>query len=202
MDYLLSCFSTCDETALPKIASITVVEHTNGEQIHLSYGSAKVVNIQDKKPVQHPNNGQLNPSLNLWKSKLAPNVCDVLCYEENFHANFQTPFSVAAGGNQFLAAFILAYNKHEDIVLSPDDLWLHISLEFSGYINESQEKAEKMRNFFVNHTESKHLEVRSDKELSESEWGEFFDLMLVKIEENTKPGVVPQFKADFTTTGQ
>ncbi|AYV77211.1 MAG: hypothetical protein Barrevirus19_6 [Barrevirus sp.] len=118
--------------------------------------------------------------------------CNVLCYMENVEAN------VYAHSNSFYAAFVSAYNNHEDLVLSPDDVWLVITLQFSKYINDN---AEKMRNMFVTHEGKKKLSVTTGKEVSEGEWREFFELMFLAIKNNTKEGVVDLLKCDFSTTG-
>jgi hypothetical protein len=52
------------------------------------------------------------------------------------------------------SAFLFAYNSHEDIVLSPDDIWLMICIYFSQYVNEN---AEQLRALFVDHSDRKTL---------------------------------------------
>lgn len=54
------------------------------------------------------------------------------------------------------SAFMYAYNSHEDIVLSPDDMWLMICMYFSKYINNH---AEQLRSLFVDHEGLKELTV-------------------------------------------
>ncbi len=53
-------------------------------------------------------------------------------------------------------AFLFAYNTHEDIVLSPDDLWFMICSYFSQYVNVN---AEQLRALFVDHNGRKKLTV-------------------------------------------
>ena len=55
------------------------------------------------------------------------------------------------------SSFLFAYNSHEDIVLSPDDIWLMICIYFSQYVNEN---AEKLRTLFVEHSEQKKLTIK------------------------------------------
>ncbi len=55
-----------------------------------------------------------------------------------------------------LSAFLYAYNSHEDIVLSPDDIWMMICMYFSKYVNDN---AEKLRSLFVDHDGQKKLTV-------------------------------------------
>jgi len=54
--------------------------------------------------------------------------------------------------NAVLQAFLLAYNSHQDLVLSPDDMWLVVSLHFAEYLNDH---AEQLRSLFVEHSEGK-----------------------------------------------
>ncbi len=54
------------------------------------------------------------------------------------------------------SAFLFAYNSHEDIVLSPDDIWLMICIYFSQYVNEN---AEQLRTLFVDHDGRKKLTI-------------------------------------------
>jgi hypothetical protein len=51
---------------------------------------------------------------------------------------------------------LYAYNSHEDIVLSPDDIWLMICTYSSEYINGN---AEQLRSLFVDHEGQKKLIV-------------------------------------------
>ncbi|CAF3943558.1 unnamed protein product [Adineta steineri] len=56
--------------------------------------------------------------------------------------------SPAYGGHAIFRAYLNAYNSHEDIVLSPDDLWLMITIYIAKYANDN---AEKLRHLLVNH---------------------------------------------------
>jgi len=42
--------------------------------------------------------------------------------------------------NGFLDAFLNAYNKHGDVKITPDDVWLVILLYFSKYVNDNAEQ--------------------------------------------------------------
>jgi len=74
-----------------------------------------------------------------------------------------------------------------------------ICLHFSKYVNDN---AEKLRDMFVDHSDKKKLTVVTGNETDESEWGEFFHLMVGAIRKNTKNDIVDVLKADFTTTGE
>ncbi|CAF2772455.1 unnamed protein product [Rotaria sp. Silwood2] len=58
--------------------------------------------------------------------------------------------------NAVLQAFLLAYNRHEDILLSPDDLCLIITINFSKYVNS---KSEQLRYIFVDYQDKKKLVI-------------------------------------------
>jgi len=55
-----------------------------------------------------------------------------------------------------LKAFLSAYNSHEDVILSPDDIWLMVCTAFAKYVNDN---AEKLRHLFVDHQDKKTLTV-------------------------------------------
>lgn len=117
--------------------------------------------------------------------------CKALTYYENITVN--------SGGtsNAFLHAVMQAYNYHNDLILSPDDVWMVICLQFANYVNDN---AEAMRSMFVDHSGKKKLSVTTKSDLTEDKWDEFFDLMIGKIIENTKGEIVNTLQCDFTTT--
>lgn len=59
-------------------------------------------------------------------------------------------------GHPVFEAFLAAYSNHEDIILSPDDIWLMITIYYAKYVDDN---AEQLRSLFVNHEEKKTLEV-------------------------------------------
>lgn len=160
-------------------------------------GKYKVIKIQDLEPVKKNYYGrEVFDTANNWKGVKCKcyNKCEckVLCYMENCKVN------TYAHSNSFYGAFVQAYNNHEDLVLSPDDVWMIICMHFSKYINDN---GEKMRNMFVDHEGKKGLEVVTGNDLGEDQWDEFFKLMIDAIKNNTKDGIVDTLKANFTTTG-
>lgn len=122
-----------------------------------------------------------------WHTKCK---CNILSYYENQGA-------FASSGKPFLDAFLFAYNNHCDVILSPDDVWLKITIEFSKYVNKN---SEKMRNLFVDHEGKKELSVTTGAETDESDWNEFFTLMETKIQENTKSEIKDILVNNFSTT--
>lgn len=163
----------------------------------------KVVKIQDLPPVTNKwrSKSEKQDTKGRWKREKCNHYygdknkckCNVLCYEENIESN------TYSHQNSFYGAFVSAYNYHEDLVLSPDDVWLVICFQFSKYVNDN---AEKMRDLFVTHSGKKKLTVTTWDELEESQWDEFFTLMIEAIKNNTKDGVVDSLQANFTTTGR
>lgn len=116
--------------------------------------------------------------------------CKVLAYYQNSDITQNSSTS-------FYSAFAKAYNNHMDIILSPDDVWFVIMLQFKKYINAN---SEQMRHLFVSHNGKKELTVTTWNDNEESQWEEFFILMIKAIESNTNEGVVKHLQADFSTT--
>lgn len=104
-----------------------------------------------------------------------------MTYEETCKPSISARFQ-----NGFFSAFIEAYNCHGDVKLTPDDVWLTIMLYFSKYVNDN---AEQLRSSFVNHQGKKKLTVITWGEQSETQWDEFFTLMVEEIRKNTTEGV-------------
>jgi hypothetical protein len=101
--------------------------------------------------------------------------------------------------NPFLQAFMNAYNSHEDIILSPDDIWTVIILNFTKYVNDN---AEKLRKVFVDHEGKKKLTITEPIGKDENDWTDFFDQMTDKIKANVNGSIVSTIVSDFSTTGQ
>ncbi|CAF3694900.1 unnamed protein product [Rotaria sp. Silwood1] len=79
--------------------------------------------------------------------------------------------------NPILQAFISAYNQHHDLILSPDDMWMLVCLQFAQCVNHN---AEQLRSLFVEHSQGK-IELTVSDFKREYEWDEFFDQMKVTI---------------------
>jgi hypothetical protein len=76
------------------------------------------------------------------------------------------------------------------VKITPDDVWITIMLYFSKYVNDN---AEQLRHAFVSHEGKKKLTVTTWNETSESQWDEFFTLMVDAIKKNTTEGVTQKF---------
>ena len=103
--------------------------------------------------------------------------------------------------NPFLQAFMNAYNNHEDILLSPDDIWFMICLNFTKYVNEN---AQKVRHLFVDHTSKegkKKLTVNEPAGKEEKDWDDFFKEMKLQISQYVKdPKLISILSNNFSTT--
>ena len=106
---------------------------------------------------------------------------NLLTYEETCQATGGAKF-----GNGLLGAFLDAYNNHGDVKITPDDIWIAIMIYFSKYVTDN---AEQLRAAFVQHEGKKKLTVTTWNEVSESQWDEFFTLMMAAIKKNTTEGV-------------
>lgn len=161
----------------------------------------KLVKIQALAPKEPREDipKSVDSGLKNWQSKCCSRAyeencdCTVLTYEENVVAN------VPVFNSAFYTAFLEAYNSHQGVILSPDDIWLFIILQLSKYINDH---AEELRSVFVQHDGKKKLVVTTTGEKDERQWDEFFNKMIAAIKTETKPGVVETFQADFSTTGR
>jgi hypothetical protein len=115
----------------------------------------------------------------------------ILSHQTNGQCN-----QAGAYGTLF-GAFLEAYNTHRDVTLVPDDVWLTIQMKFAGYVADN---AEALRGRFVDHDGKKKLSVMTYGELLETQWDEFFSLIIHEITANTKDGVVDTLSSDFSTT--
>ena len=60
--------------------------------------------------------------------------------------------------NGFVCTVLEAYNKHRELVIRPDDVWLAILVQFNFFVNGN---AELLRKNFVNHEGKEELTVRT-----------------------------------------
>ena len=61
-----------------------------------------------------------------------------------------------------LAAFLRAYNSHEDVILSPDDIWLMICIYFAKYANQN---ADKLDHWHANASENKSVTIENEQSI-------------------------------------
>ncbi|CAF1252400.1 unnamed protein product [Adineta steineri] len=136
------------------------------------------------------------PPTDYWIDKMDELVDKTSCKVQYISAN--GPYTSLNESHAIFSAFLFAYNSHEDIVLSPDDIWLMICIYFSQYVNE---KAEQLRRLFVDHDNRKQLTVIQIG-MMEPDWDDFLERMRVEISKNIKNNVIDMLTSNFSTTNK
>ncbi|CAF3997057.1 unnamed protein product [Adineta steineri] len=113
------------------------------------------------------------------------------------HTISNGPYTTYSGGHAVFRAYLNAYNSHEDIVLSPDDLWLMITIYFAKYVNTN---AEKLRHLFVSHEGKMKLTIKQMQ--PNPDWNAFLESMRIEIGKNVNNNIVSLLTANYSTTGQ
>ena len=91
-----------------------------------------------------------------------------------------------------------AFNRHCDLVLSPDDVWLTILAQFCAYVNKN---AEGLRNRIVEHEGKKELTAYANGLLESANYQGMIRDLLVEIRKNIKsPELADWFRPGFSTT--
>lgn len=125
---------------------------------------------------------------------------EVLLEKENYEG---IPHMFDCMDDKFLGAFLLAYNNHGDIMISPDDIWLRIMLFFTEYVEKN---SDQLRSKFVPHEGKMDLtivefaESKEESLLMEKNWDEFFKQIIIKIDNNTNNNIVSKLRSDFSTS--
>ncbi|KAG6909874.1 hypothetical protein DXG01_014910 [Tephrocybe rancida] len=101
--------------------------------------------------------------------------------------------------NGFVQGALLAYNKHHNLIIRPDDVWIAILSQLNFYINAH---ADELRDKFVSCDDKKELIVTSESTTMEGmDFGELSIHMSEAISANVKDeSLVPWVMPDFTTT--
>ena len=98
--------------------------------------------------------------------------------------------------NNFINAFLDAYNRHKTLVIRPDDIKLQILTIISICVNNN---SEKFRSYFVDHEGKKDLIVKSAEFNADYFCNKFAEL----LEENIKDkDFAKHYQTKFTTTNQ
>ena len=96
--------------------------------------------------------------------------------------------------NNFVNAFLHAYNSHKFIRIRPDDIKLQLMMVISTFVNNN---ADMMKSFFVEHEGKKELQVMAVDFSADYFCTKFAEL----LEQNIKcPEFAQHFKSKFTTT--
>jgi hypothetical protein len=93
---------------------------------------------------------------------------------------------------------ISAYNKHHNLIIRPDDVWITILTQFNFYVNAD---AELLRASFVAHEGKQELKVRTQASRHTMDFGAMSRQMVgllakVIIDPTLREWVMP----DFSTT--
>ena len=102
-------------------------------------------------------------------------------------------------GNYFLDGLVAAYNSHEGLRLTPDDILQCVSLAVSQCVCDH---AEELREVFVNHEGKKKLVIKASTPPGQFDWSMLTGMMSKKIDENIKTslGLEPKFSTTTRVT--
>ena len=161
------------------------------------------VNIQNLPLKKQPSFSKYNSETRAEETKRIieynKNYLEPLMMKENY-SEYENSMTFP---DNFIGAFLTAYNRHGNVMISPDDIWIVIMLFFSKYINAN---SETLRNKFVDHDGQMKLVVKEfassaeESLLMEKNWDYFFQEVIKQIDKNTKNDVVSKLKCDFSTT--
>ena len=102
--------------------------------------------------------------------------------------------STAAGHtNAFYSMFDIAYANHGQVVLTPDDVWTCISVQFAKYVEAN---AEALRDLFVSFSGKEKIVIDMDSVNYEL----FMTKVVDQISKRTKGDVTESLKFDFSTS--
>ncbi|CAG8541245.1 7136_t:CDS:1 [Racocetra persica] len=141
------------------------------------------------------------------KSFYKQKVHTVSVYHDNSASSKQSVLEYPyCTNNGFVAAIIHAYNHHQHLRLSPDDIWLTISQGVSRHINYN---AEKFRHYFVKHEGKKEVAIFADdilhtnpnKDTLEGNWPEVVNRLVIETDKRVeKIDLAQLLECDFSTT--
>lgn len=139
-------------------------------------------------------NGQSNP----WSYQFQPNA--VLLYQGSETESLTDIKQLFPVGNGFFSAISEAWATHGNVVLSPDDVWIAIQLQFCRYVDAN---AEALRHLFVEHQGRKELKIKMDNcrtATSKYDWVLLLDRMMGRIQSKVKNNVADDFLPQFSTS--
>ncbi|RIB16074.1 hypothetical protein C2G38_1970860 [Gigaspora rosea] len=125
----------------------------------------------------------------------------VSVYYDNSTNSKQSVLEYPFCSNGFAAAIIHAYNNHQHLRLSPDDVWLTISQGVSRHINYN---AEKFRKRFVKHEGKEKVLINVDDILGENPHEKTLEAINRLVTETDKRvekiDLTQLLECDFSTT--
>ncbi|CAB4399774.1 unnamed protein product [Rhizophagus irregularis] len=123
---------------------------------------------------------------------------------DNLPSNEQSVLKSTATFHGLAAAIFHAYNKHQHLRLTPDDIWLTIAQGVSQHINHN---AEKFRYRFVNHEGKKEIGINVEDILYhensciKGSWLEAINWLVVATDEAVeKIDIKSLLECNFSTT--
>ena len=97
-------------------------------------------------------------------------------------------------GHGFYSAFHAAWATHGAVVLSPDDVWLAVQLQFCKYMDAN---ATQMRDLFVEHQDTVELNILME---CVGQWELFMQRLMSAIQEKCKANVAADFLPSFSSS--
>ncbi|CAF1260523.1 unnamed protein product, partial [Adineta steineri] len=182
-------------------AFVTVTACTSNERFHTIAIRADLPKIEQRYKIEEPKD---LPQEDYWIGGVV-NYLTAGKWGSNIqHDRFKVqhiisngPYTSSPGRHALFHAYLNAYNSHEDIVLSPDDIWLMITIYFAKYVNKN---TEKLRSVFVNHEGKIKLTIKQYQE--EPDWNAFLESLRTEIGKNVKNDIVSLLTANYSTTGK
>lgn len=190
-----------------EITDITIIKMQNQEQSDKTNASIKKIKIQSLTPKPVNNNVDISDKniigiLDL-RERTSWKVNDGEKYSpDQIYAKYESGTKIKYYcSNYFIGAYLHAYNNHQDIIFSVNDLWSIITLMLSRYINDN---SEALRSKFVTHDGQKKLTVVEfadsveESLFMEKQWDFFFEQIHGQIKKNTREGVVDILENNFS----
>ena len=120
-----------------------------------------------------------------------PTDSDVLYYR---HSEAKEGEQLQECGHGFYSAFETAWATHGSVVVSPDDVWLAVQLQFCKYMDAN---AEQLRSVFVDHEGKVELHISME---STGLWELFMRRTMSAIQDKCKANVKADFLPDFSSS--
>lgn len=109
-----------------------------------------------------------------------------------------TPVYYTSDFNGLVGTVVGAYNKHHNVVLSPEHFWIAVLTQFSQFVNVN---SEKLRNTFVDFEGQRQLVVKDFGELRNAPYDKMAVNMTNQIAKNLRdPSIREWILPSFTTT--
>lgn len=138
------------------------------------------------------NNNLANHYINSLK-EVTQEKCIEILQESSWNKDNTFPVS-----NGFVDAATTAYNRHHNLVVRPDDMWIAILVQFSAYVNGN---AEALRSAFVEHQGQKELISYQMATLRTADYAKLTSDMVGIMKKNiVNPELADWILAKFSTT--